>query len=142
MVACRHQIHHLRLLSTRKYSVLYRAYSSPAEVYVHQGDITLAVLFSSISFGSDEGYVIIAGCYGLLGEVTAALHCTAEMLVQKRTIVHSRRRDSDKQSKPRVATADSKEWTKRAVFQCTHCIRTHVNLHSDFGHTCNGTRIT
>jgi hypothetical protein len=31
-------------------------------------------------------------------------------------IVHSRRRDSErKQTKPRVATADSKEWTKRAV---------------------------
>jgi hypothetical protein len=28
------------------------------------------------------------------------------------------------------------------LVQCTHCIRTHVNLHSDFGHPCNGTGIT
>jgi hypothetical protein len=28
------------------------------------------------------------------------------------------------------------------LVQCTHCIRTHVNLHSDFGHPSNGTRIT
>jgi hypothetical protein len=28
------------------------------------------------------------------------------------------------------------------LVQCTRCIRTHVNLHSDFGHPCNGTRIT
>jgi hypothetical protein len=56
------------------------------------------------------------------------------------SIVHSRRRQR-KQSKPRVATAYSKEWTKRPV-QCTHSIRTHVNLHSDFWHPCNGTHIT
>jgi hypothetical protein len=28
------------------------------------------------------------------------------------------------------------------LVQCTHCIRTHVNLHSDFGHPCNGTCFT
>jgi hypothetical protein len=28
------------------------------------------------------------------------------------------------------------------LVQCTHCIRTHVNPHSDFGHLCNGTRFT
>jgi hypothetical protein len=28
------------------------------------------------------------------------------------------------------------------LVQCTHCIPTHVNLHSDFGHPCNGTRFT
>jgi hypothetical protein len=28
------------------------------------------------------------------------------------------------------------------LVQCTHCIRTHVNVHSDFGHPCNGTRFT
>jgi hypothetical protein len=28
------------------------------------------------------------------------------------------------------------------LVQCTHCIRTHVNLHSDFGHPCKGTRFT
>jgi hypothetical protein len=27
------------------------------------------------------------------------------------------------------------------LVQGTHCIRTHVNLHSDFGHPCNGTPI-
>jgi hypothetical protein len=28
------------------------------------------------------------------------------------------------------------------LVQVTHCIRTHVNLHSDFGYPCNGTPIT
>jgi hypothetical protein len=28
------------------------------------------------------------------------------------------------------------------LVQGIHCIRTHVNLHSDFGHPCNGTLIT
>jgi hypothetical protein len=28
------------------------------------------------------------------------------------------------------------------LVQGTHCIRTHGNLHSDFGHPCNGTPIT
>jgi hypothetical protein len=28
------------------------------------------------------------------------------------------------------------------LVQGTHCIRTQVNLHSDFGHPCNGTPIT
>jgi hypothetical protein len=28
------------------------------------------------------------------------------------------------------------------LVQCPHCIRTHVNMHSDFGHPCNGTRFT
>jgi hypothetical protein len=28
------------------------------------------------------------------------------------------------------------------LVQCTHCIRTHVNLYSNFGHPCNGTRFT
>jgi hypothetical protein len=28
------------------------------------------------------------------------------------------------------------------LVQCTHCIRTHVNLHLDFGHPYIGTRIT
>jgi hypothetical protein len=28
------------------------------------------------------------------------------------------------------------------LVQRTHCIRTYVNLHSDFGHPCNGTPIT
>jgi hypothetical protein len=28
------------------------------------------------------------------------------------------------------------------LVQVTHCIRTHVNMHADFGHPCNGTPIT
>jgi hypothetical protein len=58
--------------------------------------------------------------------------------------VHSRRRDSwRKQTKPRVATADTARSGQSAqLVQVTHCIRTHVNLHSDFGHSCSGTPIT
>jgi hypothetical protein len=55
--------------------------------------------------------------------------------------VHSRRRNSlRKQSASPQLTARSGQSAQ--LVQGTHCIRTHVNLHSRFGHPYNGTRIT
>jgi hypothetical protein len=36
----------------------------------------------------------------------------------------------------------AKSGQRAPLVKCTYCIRTHVNLHSDFGHPCNGTPIT
>jgi hypothetical protein len=71
------------------------------------------------------------GTYGLYlqGRISLAKYRNVGSLSTDYTaiypIVYSRRRDSyRKQSKPRVATADSMEWTKRAVSSV-------YSLHSD-----------
>jgi hypothetical protein len=58
------------------------------------------------------------------------------------TIVHSRRRDSVNKGSPASPQLTARSGQSAQLIQCTHCIRTHVNLHLDFGHPCKGTRIT
>jgi hypothetical protein len=60
----------------------------------------------------------------------------------KSTIVHSRRRDSVNKASPASPQLTARMGQSAQLVQCTRCIRTHVNLHSDFGHPCNGTHIT
>jgi hypothetical protein len=57
-------------------------------------------------------------------------------------IVHSRRRDSVNKASPASPPLTLRSGLSAQLVQCTRCIRTHVNLHLDFGHSCNGTRIT
>jgi hypothetical protein len=57
-------------------------------------------------------------------------------------IVHSRRRDSVNKASPPSPQLTARSGQSAQLVQCTHCIRTRVNLHSDFGHPCNGTHIT
>jgi hypothetical protein len=58
------------------------------------------------------------------------------------SIVHSRRRDSVNKSSPASPQLTARSGQSAQLLQCTHCIRMHVNLHSDIGHPCNGTHIT
>jgi hypothetical protein len=61
---------------------------------------------------------------------------------RSRTTVHSRRRDSVNKPSPVSPQLTARSGQSAHLLQRTHCIRTHVNLHSDFGHPCNGTRFT
>jgi hypothetical protein len=48
------------------------------------------------------------------------------------TIVHSRRRDSVNKASPSAPQLTARSGQSAQLVQCTHCIRTHVNLHSDW----------
>jgi hypothetical protein len=59
-----------------------------------------------------------------------------------KSTVHSRRRDRVNKPSPVSPQLTARNGQSAQLVQGTHCIRTHVNLHSDFGHPCNGTPIT
>jgi hypothetical protein len=59
-----------------------------------------------------------------------------------RLTVHSRRRDSVNKASPMSPQLTARSGQSAQLVQCTHCIRMHFNLHLDFGHPYNGTRIT